>query len=97
MEGGPGKDTSQLASSPITNSQNQDSVIASFKELIKEQVNIIWLKFFTCETSACEQALNFLLIFQDDELGKVRGKCVELETNYAQVFHVIVVRWIRKD
>ena len=40
MEGGPGNETSQLASSPVASAQKQDSVIASYKELIKEQVNI---------------------------------------------------------
>ena len=38
MEGGPGNETSQLSSSPVASAQNQDSVIASYKELIKEQV-----------------------------------------------------------
>ncbi|CAB4004025.1 general vesicular transport factor p115-like, partial [Paramuricea clavata] len=37
MEGGPGNETSQLASSPVASAQNQDSVIASYKELIKDQ------------------------------------------------------------
>jgi hypothetical protein len=58
MEGGPGNETSQLASSPVSSARNQDSVIASYKELIKEQ---------------------------DEELGKIRGRCGELETNYTQV------------
>lgn len=41
MEGnGSGNETSQLASSPVGNTHNQDSVIASYKELIKEQVNM---------------------------------------------------------
>ena len=38
MEGGPGNDIQTKASSPASNSQNQDSVIASYKGLIKEQV-----------------------------------------------------------
>lgn len=41
MEGGPGNDTSTPASSPLANSQTPDSVIASYKELIKEQVGIL--------------------------------------------------------
>ena len=40
MEGGPGNDTSAVASAPVASSQSQDSVIASYKELIKEQVGI---------------------------------------------------------
>ena len=41
MEGGAGNETSQLASSPVASARNQDSVIASYKELIKEQVKTL--------------------------------------------------------
>lgn len=40
MEGGPGNDVQVKASSLANSSQSHDSVIASYKELIKEQVGM---------------------------------------------------------
>jgi hypothetical protein len=63
MEGGPGNETSQLASSPVASAQKQDSVIASYKELIKEQVDIFKSQTNILAWSTCivPETFNFLL------------------------------------